>query len=260
MAYRNREARQAGKWAVWVIGLLMGAVFLTSLSLLGAPAAQATKGAMAQANGCTPGERLQDGGFEAGLPNPVWQTSSNVQSDILDDSPLPAPHSGTWKAWMGGDNLIQESLWQLAEIASDAATVELSFWWRVDSFETTHPFDTLEVQVRDAAGSPLETLETLTDGDESSTWEQSTFDVSAYAGRAIQIAFVDETDDTNPTSFFLDDVSLTQTCATTPTPTTAVEPTASVEPTSTVTPTATVPAGAPRLYLPLILRSNNRVP
>ena len=161
---------------------------------------------------CAPVQLLQDGGFEAGLPSPVWQTSSNVFSDILDDLPVPAPHSGTWKAWLGGDNLVQESLWQVLNIPAGVVGLEVSYWWRVSTFETTHPFDTLKVQIRDAAGNPLETLETLTDGNASSVWQQSTFVVTGYAGQTIQLAFVAQTDDTNPTSFFVDDVSVVKTC------------------------------------------------
>jgi len=162
--------------------------------------------------GCAPVELIQDGGFEAGLPNPAWQTSSNVFSDILDDLPNPAPHGGTWKAWMGGDNLIQETLAQTITVPSGVAGLKVSYWWRVDTSETSHPFDTLKVQVRDATGSPLQTLETLTDGDAGPTWQQSTFIVTNYAGQTVQLAFVAQTDDTNPTNFFVDDVSVVKTC------------------------------------------------
>ena len=163
-------------------------------------------------NSCTPVELLQDGGFEAGLPNPGWQTSSNVSSNILDDSPDPAPHAGAWKAWLGGDNLVQESLWQVLTVPAGVAGLQVSYWWRVDTFELSHPFDTLDVQIRDAAGTPLQTLETLTDGDAGSTWKRSTFTVTGYAGQTIQLAFVAQTDETNPSSFFLDEVSVTKTC------------------------------------------------
>ncbi|MFQ5855251.1 MAG: choice-of-anchor J domain-containing protein [Anaerolineae bacterium] len=163
-------------------------------------------------NTCAPVRLAQDGGFEAGLPNPVWQTSSNVFSDILDDTPDPTPHSGTWKAWLGGDNLVQESLWQVLSVPAGLAGIQVSYWWRVDTFETTHPFDTLEVQIRDATGTPLQTLETLTDGDAGPTWQQSTFTLTGYAGQTIQLAFAAQTDDTSPTSFFVDDVGVHKTC------------------------------------------------
>ncbi len=161
---------------------------------------------------CVPEELIRDGSFEAGVPNPAWQVSSNVYSDILDDTPIPPAHSGNWKAWMGGDNRVQEALWQTFTVPADGAGLAVSYWWRVDTFETTHPFDTLEVQIRDANGNRLQVLELLTDGDAGPSWNQSTIAVSGHAGQTIQIAFVAQTDDTHPTSFFIDDVSVRKTC------------------------------------------------
>lgn len=230
------------------------------------------------ARDCTPVELIQDGGFEAGLPNPAWQTTSNVFSDILDDLPDPPPHTGSWKAWLGGDNLVQETLWQALGVPNGVAGLTVSYWWRVDTFEPSHPFDTLQVQLRDADGSPLQTLETLSDGDASQTWQQSSFTVTGYAGQTIQLAFVAQTDDTNPTSFFVDDVSVLATCVETPTPTptgtdspsptttptptttspasptTTPTPTATGQPTATATPTSPSPSLTPVLYLPIIIR------
>ena len=168
------------------------------------------------ARSCAPTELIQDGGFEAGLPNPAWQIRSNVPSDILDDLPIPAPHSGIWKAWMGGDNLVDQVLWQTFTVPANTAALQVSYWWRVDTLEVSHPYDMLEVQIRDASGTPLQTLEVLTDGDASAVWRQSTFTVTGYAGQTIQLAFVVQTDGINPTSFFVDDVSVIKTCPTRP--------------------------------------------
>jgi len=162
---------------------------------------------------CAPVELIQDGGFEAGLPNPAWQTSSSVSSEILDDTSDPAPHNGMWKAWLGGDDLVQESLWQTVNVPTDTLSLQVSYWWRVSTLESTHPFDIFQVQIRDAVGNPLETLETLTDGDASPGWQQSVLTTATpYAGQTIQLAFIAETDDTNPTSFFVDDVSVLKAC------------------------------------------------
>jgi hypothetical protein len=216
--------------------------------------------------GCTPSEIIRDGGFEAGLPNPVWQTASNIYSDILDDLPNPPPHSGFWKAWLGGDNLVQESLWQDIQVPAGVAGLTVSYWWRVDTFEPTHPFDTLQVQLRDVSGNPLQTLETITDGDAGLTYRQSSFTVSGHAGQSIQLAFLAQTDDTNPTSFFVDDVSVLTVCGATPTPTATGSPTLTMTPTptatgtrtATLTPTPTrtgpTPSLTPALYLPIIIR------
>jgi len=158
-------------------------------------------------------ELLQDGGFEAGLPNPVWQTSSNISSDILDDTPMPAAHSGNWKAWMGGANGVQERLWQEFAVPAGVMGLKISYWWQVSTFEDRlGPFDTLTVQIRDSAGNLLQTLEALDNGDASTQWQQSTFTVNGYGGQTVQLAFVADTDGTNPTSFFIDDVSVLKTC------------------------------------------------
>ncbi len=161
---------------------------------------------------CAPVELLQDGGFEAGLPNPVWQTTSNVGSSILDNTPGLA-HSGTWGAWLGGDNNRSESLWQTFSVPAGVQGLKISYWWKVSTAETKFgSFDTLKVQIRDASGNWLQDLHTLDNGNASSTWQQSTFTVSGYDGQTIQLAFVANTDGTYPTSFFIDDVSVLKTC------------------------------------------------
>lgn len=79
--------------------------------------------------------------------------------------------------------------------------------------QVTHPFDTLTVQLRDAQGNPLETLETLTDGDAALDWQQSILTaIMPYAGQTIRPAFVAETDEAAPTSFFLDDIGVLKGC------------------------------------------------
>nr|WP_290669348.1 choice-of-anchor J domain-containing protein [Ardenticatena sp.] len=159
-------------------------------------------------------EIVEDGSFEAGIPNPYWKTSSNVGSAIFDNSPTPPAHSGTWKAWLGGDNLVQETMTQTLSIPNGVTAATLSYWWRVSTTEPTHPFDTLTVAMRDTNGVLLQTIETLTDGDANNSWRQSTWPlpVSTYAGRTVVLSFETTTDNNNPTSFFIDDVSLSVVC------------------------------------------------
>ncbi len=160
-------------------------------------------------------ELVQDGGFEAGLPNPHWQTASNRSSSILDNSSIPQPnptHSGAWKAWLGGDNNVQESLWQTITVPSGTASLQVSFWWLVNTNEPSPLVnDRLDVQLRDSTGATiLTTPYNLYDGDANTVWQQTTVTISAspYTGQTIQIAFVADTDASNPTSFFIDDVSV----------------------------------------------------
>ncbi|MFQ5343626.1 MAG: choice-of-anchor J domain-containing protein, partial [Anaerolineae bacterium] len=243
MSQDHREIRRYTARTLWLVSALIGLLAATTFAL--APTATA-RPASAPLDGCLPADLVQDGGFEAGLPNPVWQTSSNVFSDILDDTSDPAPRTGIWKAWMGGDNLVQESLWQTFSVPADVAGLEIRYWWRVDTRETSHPFDTLQVEIRDTNSNVLQMLETLTDGNAGAIWQESAFTLTGYAGQTIQIAFEAQTDGTGPTNFLLDDVSVLGSCAPTPTPTATSSPTATPIATSTpgvtLTPTATSPA------------------
>ena len=63
---------------------------------------------------CAPTERVSDGSFEAGLPNSHWFISSSVGSDVLDDTAIPPAQHGSWKAWLGGDDSVDE--WLATEI------------------------------------------------------------------------------------------------------------------------------------------------
>ncbi len=162
---------------------------------------------------CATTQLLQDGDFEAGLPNPYWKTASNRSSSILDNSSIPQPnptHSGAWKAWLGGDNNVQESLWQTITVPSGTASLQVSIWWLVNTNEPSPLVnDRLDVQLRDATSATiLATLYTLYDGDANTVWQQKVISTSPYAGQTIQIAFVADTDASNPTNFFIDDVSV----------------------------------------------------
>jgi hypothetical protein len=91
-------------------------------------------------------------------------------------------------------------------------------------------------------------------------WNPAEIDLAAYAGQTLQLRFWARNDANNPTSFFVDDVSV-QSCPTggTSTPTLpptvtrtfTPSPTLSVTPGPSPTPTSTPPY---RLYLPLVLR------
>ncbi|MBI5032163.1 MAG: hypothetical protein HZB51_16655 [Chloroflexi bacterium] len=163
--------------------------------------------------GCTTTQLIQDTSFEAGEPNPYWQVSSNTSSSILDNSTIPPPkptHTGTWKAWLGGNNSMQENLWQSFSLASSAFTLQVSFWWQVNTAESTPLVnDSLRIQLADSNGTVLQTLYTLYDGDVNLTWVQQTILVSPlYTGQTLRIVFLANTDESNPTSFFIDDVSV----------------------------------------------------
>lgn len=166
---------------------------------------------------CGSGSLIKDGGFEAstsGTSNPNWQISTNIIRTIFDNSGIPSPaptHSGTWKAWLGGDNLLQQSLTQTLTVPNSASNLQVTFWWQVNTSEPSPSgLDQVGVQIRNASGATQETVYHLYDVDRGSTWAQKTVSASqSYASQTIQLAITATTDSINPTSFFIDDVSVT---------------------------------------------------
>lgn len=154
---------------------------------------------------------VQNGGFEAGQTG--WTLSGN---DLIATK---TPRSGSYSAYLGSDinNDKDDWLYQTVTIPSDAISADLNYWWYMHTTEGTYvppygPYDYLSIQVRDANGVPLETLQTIHHGSEftRTTWVQSpSFSLLAYRGQSVQLYFHGVTDYySNPTAFFVDDVSL----------------------------------------------------
>lgn len=167
--------------------------------------------------GCSGNSLIQDGGFEAstsGTLNPYWQFTTNISRTIFDNSSIPMPqptHSGLWKVWLGGDNSLQQTLTQTISIPPSATGLQVSTWWLIN---TTEPmpsgFDHMEMEILNSSGVLQEILYHFKDVDQGTAWAQRVVTATqAYAGQTIQLAFVASTDNTYPTSFFIDDVSVT---------------------------------------------------
>ena len=153
----------------------------------------------------------QDGGFELGSPNPVWdEASTNFGTPLCTVAGCgtgngTGPRSGTWWAWFGGigSQLEVGSLNQDLVIAPGAAT--LTFWLEVPS-NNNNPDDFLAVSID-------ETEVFRVTGDAAAAYAeyaQVTLDVSAFADGSSHTLTFDST--TNPgevsTNFFVDDVAL----------------------------------------------------
>jgi hypothetical protein len=77
--------------------------------------------------------------------------------------------------------------------------------------ETSHPCDTLDVNVIPTGGTATRLLR-LTDGDIAGSWQEVTLYLTPFAGQVVRLAFDVRTDQDRPTDFFLDDVSV-EACA-----------------------------------------------
>ncbi|MCD6518678.1 MAG: DNRLRE domain-containing protein [Anaerolineae bacterium] len=194
-------------------------------------------------------EHIENGGFEnvvGGEAAPWVRTGSTSYTTV-------EKHTGSYSAWLGGYNNGADGLYQEVTIPSlsgpgeEVTQVTLSYWWGMMTEEVTHPYDFMYIRIRDTQGNLLQDLETLSDGSASGTWQHSEFDLSAYKGQTIRICFEVETDGSNVTSFFVDDVSLiicqilqpTATATATPSPTISPTPTETGLPTATPTITPT---------------------
>ena len=152
----------------------------------------------------------QDGGFELGSPNPVWdESSTNFGTPLCTVAGCgtgtgTGPRSGTWWAWFGGINALEVgSVHQDVVIGSGAAT--LTFWLEVPTTKNS-PNDFLAVSID-------ETEVFRVTGDAAAAYAdyaQVTLDVSAFADGGTHTLKFDSTvtSGETTTNFFVDDVSL----------------------------------------------------
>lgn len=101
---------------------------------------------------------------------------------------------------------------QSVTIPSGCSSATLTFWLHIDTTETTTStaYDKLTAKI----GST--TLATYSNLNKNTGYAQKSFDVSAFAGQTVTVAFTGTEDSSLKTSFVLDDVALDTSGATTP--------------------------------------------
>ncbi len=162
-------------------------------------------GAQSCAGGSTPpptGNLLSNGDFEAG---PTGWTATN--GAITNSTSRPA-HSGSWKAWLGGNGRRSSEYVRQTVAVPSSGTPTLSFWFRIDTSETTSSkaYDTMKVQVVHGSTSTLATYSNLTTT--GGSYVRTSFDLSAYKGQTVTLTWLMSEDRSLQTSFVVDDVSL----------------------------------------------------
>ncbi|RAG85576.1 hypothetical protein DN069_11105 [Streptacidiphilus pinicola] len=156
--------------------------------------------------GCSAQQLLGNPGFEGGALSP-WTGSTGV----INNSSSEPPRSGSWDAWLDGYGTTHtDTLAQSITLPSGCASYEFSFWLHTDTAETTTttPYDTLDVQVLNSAGTVLGTLGTFSNLDANTGYSQHTFDLSGYAGQAVTLKFTGTEDSQKQTSFVIDDTAV----------------------------------------------------
>ena len=162
--------------------------------------------------------RIINPGFEGARQQTAWlATSSSGDAVFVPRAELPAgvePYNGDWLAWLGAfrpATPVTATLTQTVALPSGEPTVTLSLAWTAQS-DTPDPSasDTFSVAVYDISGTVQASLLTV-QGETPvrlvgrSVWQTAAFDLSAFAGQTIQIAFRTTTQDT---AYFVDDVQI----------------------------------------------------
>jgi hypothetical protein len=172
---------------------------LAAVSLPSTPAAAAPSAAE-QAAACSPAQVVTNGGFEGGT-SPWSQSSTSVITSRTGQS----AHGGTSFAWLDGTGSTHtDTLTQSVTIPSGCDSATLTFWLHVDTAETTSStaYDKLTAKI---GGTTLATYSNL---DKNTGYVQKSFDVSAFAGQTVSLAFSGTEDSSLQTSFVVDDVAL----------------------------------------------------
>lgn len=149
---------------------------------------------------------LLNGDFESN--STAWIASEGV---LVKDGDS---YAGSGYAWLGGYNDAFDRIAQTVAIPAGASEVSLQYWYRVSTNEkTATAYDGMAVAVHNpASGAHLVTLKLYTNLDKTNGWVQSpAFDLSSFKGQLIELRFTAITDESDFSSFRVDDVVLSVT-------------------------------------------------
>lgn len=171
---------------------------------------------MRQEPTCIAGQQLMvNGGFESGSIS--WVEIKQPGYPIITNYLLPTPaYSGSWVAWFGGRNYATERIYQEFMVTSGMTGANLSYYiWMGTDESNSGAYDKLYVRLRDSNDSIIQQLGYLDNKASEHVWfyrSVSLPDLSARVGQALRLSFDGTTDGTLPTSFLIDNVSLTAVC------------------------------------------------
>jgi hypothetical protein len=145
---------------------------------------------------------LRNANFDLGR-NGDWLENSTNSFPLVTDASLPiTPRSGSYLAWLGGDNNETSIIRQTVSLNERATN--LTLYYQVLSSEATCVTgDFGAVRINGIIQPSSLTLCPIT---VTSDWTQAFFDISSYAGRTIDIDVGVSTDAVSPSSMFVDDI------------------------------------------------------
>ena len=151
------------------------------------------------------GELIVNGGFE-GSASPWTLSGSAFWSTGGND------HSGAGYSILGAGNNASGSEFQTVTIPA-GHPANLTFWLNITTSEAlTTAYDFVYVEVRSTSGALLGTLGSFSNRNataSATSYTQRSFSLAPWRGQTVRLQFRGTTDVTLPTSFRIDDVSLT---------------------------------------------------
>jgi hypothetical protein len=144
-----------------------------------------------------------------------WTTTGQTNFPVNTET-VKRAFLGTRAALLGGSGAAHaDELYQVVTIPDTAASAALSFRLRVDT-RKQQPNDTLTVRVfeRDGGGNvkvagAFDSLTSTKGADSVNGYVKRTFDLSFYIGKQIVLFFQGRENTGGPTSFLVDNVSVT---------------------------------------------------
>ena len=161
-----------------------------------------------------PVQLLMNPGFDAGHTAWVEKTPAST-AIITPESSLMTVRAETpsYLAWLAGYPNANDDLSQTITIPAGASSITLSFYYLIQTQETSiaNP-DAMDVYTYDAATSMYTTIASFNDNMPTPSWTRfQTTLPSTLAGKTIKFGFQAVTDMPKTTNFFVDSVSLTAT-------------------------------------------------
>jgi hypothetical protein len=146
---------------------------------------------------------VKNGDFEAQAAN--W-TQSGASFQLITDF---NPRTGRYSAELGGVASSKHSITQRLTLPA-RTPLYLRFWWQQDTEEFAPSFaDKLTILLLNTDGSTRATLGEFGNGEwPPPPWELEVYDISAHAGRTVDLRFEATNDNIDPTRFYIDDVSI----------------------------------------------------
>ncbi len=150
-----------------------------------------------------------NGDFESGRTG--WTEYSTHGWVLIKNAGFPgsvAPRSGNWAVWLGGEYDDVSFIEQ--EVAVSSANPYLAFWHWIASEELCGGYDAGGVIIN---GSIVVDQFDLCTPANTGGWVKHVVDLSAYAGQTVPVQIRAETDYSNNSNLFIDDVSFQATSA-----------------------------------------------